>query len=108
MGGTPKLQKLKSLWLRVGPRLGKVLKKLGKAIMRVLAAGLCCAILFACVTGGIMMSEFAKENEHGVIVRAALFDRMENIPLKIYRKLRDTLKRGDVGPEKELQQTLYR
>lgn len=92
MKDNPWFQKTQRLWLRIAP-------KLGKAVKRILAVGLCCIILIVCVTSGIMMSEFAKER--GEYTRTHLFDWIENLSAKLKGVANDVDSRqnGEETPE---------
>ena len=56
-------------------------RKIGRAALRVLAGVLCCVMLVACVTGGIMLAQFAGERSE--YTRAHLFDWIENVSAKL-------------------------
>lgn len=86
MKDNPWFQKARSLWLRIAP-------KLGKAVKCIFAVGLCCIVLIMCVTGGIMLSEFAKER--GDFTRSNLFDWIENISAKLKGQTSDVALRQE-------------
>ncbi len=94
---------------------GKNRKRVGRAVKRILAGILCCVMLVVCVTGGIMLSQFA--GERGGFTRAHLFDWIENISAKLKGQTSDVALRQEaaeapaetpVPTEEPLQQTLIR
>ena len=108
------LQKLKNLWFRIAPRLGKAAKS-------IFALGLCYVILATSVTSGVMLSEFARER--GEYTRSHLFDWIENISAKLkgvpsdvdaHQKedekleISENVEEPEKAPEESLQQILYR